>query len=259
MPTPFPGMDPYLEQRGLWEQVHTRLIVAIADALVPLVRPKYRVDIELRVYQEVGFTKSKDDLAGLPDVVIAEKPLREAAAVYNADPRMLVVELPEVYEVRERYLEIRQTESNDVVTVIEVLSPTNKQSGEGRKEYLTKRKQILGSHTNLIEIDLIRAGERMPMTIRQGDLLDYHVLVSRACQRPRADVYTCGLRQPLPTIPVPLLENDPEPDVPLNQLLHDLYDRAGLDLAVDYRQPPNPPLSPEDEAWVKSLLQRSVA
>lgn len=104
MPTPFPGMDPYLEQRGLWEQVHTRLIVAIADALVPLVRPKYRVDIELRVYQEVGFTKSKDDLVGMPDVVIAEKPLREAAAVYNADPRMLIVELPEVHEVRERFL-----------------------------------------------------------------------------------------------------------------------------------------------------------
>ncbi len=248
-------MDPYLEQRGLWEQVHTRLIVAIADALVPQVRPKYRVDIELRIYQEVGFFKSKDDLVGMPDVVIAEKPMREAATAYSADPRMVVVELPEIYEVRERYLEIRHIESNDVVALIELLSPTNKQPGEGRKEYLTKRARILSSHTGLIEIDLIRTGERMPMTIRDGKLLDYHILVSRARQRPRAEVYTFGLRQPVPSFPLPLLNGDPEPVVPLNQLLHDTYDRAGLDLAIDYRRPLDPPLSLEDAAWVESLLQ----
>ncbi len=248
-------MDPYLEQRGLWEQVHTRLIVAIADALVPQVRPKYRADIELRTYTEVGFLRSRDDFVGMPDVVVTEKTLRDDAATYSADPNILIADLPEVYEARERYLEIRYVESNDVVAVIELLSPTNKRPGQGRKEYLSKRAQVLGSRTHLVEIDLIRIGERMPMTIRGGKLRDYHILVSRARQRPRAEVYTFGLRQPAPSFPLPLLNGDPEPVVPLNQLLHDLYDRAGYDLAIDYRRPLDPPLSPEDAAWVESLFQ----
>jgi hypothetical protein len=144
MPTPFPGMDPYLEQPGIWQQVHTRLIVAIADALVPKVSPKYRVDIELRVYSQAEFSQSKDDLVGIPDAVITEKQVREVAPAYATGAAIVTAELPEVYEVRERFLEIRTVKGGDTIAVIEVLSPTNKRPGRGREEYqyITKRSRI---------------------------------------------------------------------------------------------------------------------
>ncbi len=114
--------------------------------------------------------------------------------------------------------------------------------------------QVLGSLTHLVEIDLIRAGTPMPMRLREGSPGNYRIVISRASRRPTADVYAFTLRDPIPDFPVPLLKDDPEPRAPLNQLLHDLYDRAGYDLALDYRQPLDPPLSPEDAAWAATRL-----
>ncbi len=254
-------MDPYLEARGIWEQVHTRLIVAMADSIAPQVRPKYRVDIELRTYQETGFNSTQKDLLGMPDVVVKsqspDKALHETAQVYRLEPLVLVAQLPETYEARERYLEVRAADSGDVITVIELLSPTNKTRGKGRIEYENKREAILASRTHLIEIDLLRSGERMPVAVHDAKLLDYYILISRSGHRPRAEVYTFGLRQPIPSFPIPLLAGDPEPTVPLNQLLHEVYGRAGYDLAIDYTKPCAPPLSPEDAAWAATLVQPS--
>ena len=256
MPTPFPGMDPYLEQRGLWEQVHTRLIVAIADALTPQVRPRYRVDIEERVYVDVGFANPRpEDLVGKPDVLVLEGEHAGGAATTTlASPPPLVAELPMPDEVTERYLEVREVATHDVITVIELLSPTNKRPGVGRTEYETKRLKVLTTFTHLVEIDLIRSGVPLPMRLRAGSPGDYRIVVSRAGRRPSADVYAFTLRDPIPDFPVPLLKGDPEPLIPLNQLLHELYDRAGYDLAIDYRQPLDPPLSSEAAAWAAEYL-----
>lgn len=249
-------MDPYLEQRGLWEQAHTALIVAIQQYLAPRLRPRYRVDIEERVYVEAGFIGSRpEDLVGKPDVLVIEgERAGSAAAATLVGPLPLVAELPMPNEVNERYLQVREVATRDVIAVIELLSPTNKRPGVGRTEYETKRLKVLASFTHLVEIDLIRSGAPLPMRLRAGSPGDYRLVVSRAGRRPSADVYAFTLRDPIPDFPLPLLKGDPELLVPLNQLLHDLYDRAGYDLAIDYGQPLDPPLAPEDAAWAAAQV-----
>jgi len=251
MPTPFPGMDPYLEHPDLWPDVHHRLIVAIADALAPVLRPRYRVLVETRTYRvepgEVVFI-------GRPDVTTVH-PMREAAQPYAAPaPRQpLTVEVPVPDLVEEGYLEVRDVRSGEVVTVVELLSPTNKRPGEGRRLYETKRLSILGSLTHLVEIDLIRAYEPM-LVYGDGRHRHYRILVSRAERRPRAELYAFNVQDPIPTFKLPLRRGDEEPVVDLGRLLHELYDRAGYDLSVDYRQDPVPPFEGEAAEWVAELL-----
>ena len=262
MPTPFPGMDPFIESSRLWSQFHTALIVAIQQYLTPQLRPKYRVEIEERTYQQLEFISAHtDDLVGIPDVLIEQsKKLREAAVAYSAGDTEIITpltaELPQYYDAKERYLEVRHLESQEIITVMELISPSNKIKGKGKEEYEEKRKKVLASYTHFIEIDLTRTGRVLPMKLHNGSVGDYRILVSRAPQRPRADVYAFKLRQPIPSFPVPLLQEDPEPIVPLNQLVHELYDRAGYDMAIDYNQPLDPPLSSEDAAWAESLINK---
>lgn len=255
MPRPFPGMDPYLEQRGLWEGVDTRLIVAMADALAPLVRPDYRVDVEQRTYLAVI---APDELIGRPDVlVVAMKEPRVAYATQTASAgaKVSVAELPWVEETVERYLEIRAVAGGDVVTVIELLSHSNKSFRRGRDQYERKRLAVLASMSHLVEIDLLRAGDPMPMRITgNGQRAHYRMVVSRYWQRPQADVYLFNVRDRIPDLPIPLRRGEPEPILPLNQVVHDLYDRAGYDLAIDYSRPADPPLEEDDAEWAAQVI-----
>jgi hypothetical protein len=257
MPSPFPGMDPYLERRGLWEEVHAGLIVAIQQFLSPLVRPRYRVAIERRTYLAI---LSPDDFAGKPDVLIVASTDQsfDATSATSSGATPHVAELPMPDEVIERYLEVRDIVTGEVVAVIEILSPTNKLVGEGRLQYERKRLQVLASSTNLIEIDLLRLGTPLPFRMRNGDSTsDYRIVVSRAQLRPRADLYLFNVRDPIPDFPMPLRPDEPEPILPLNQILHELYDRAGYDLAIDYHQAPDPPLSRTDARWATQLLRHA--
>src|SRR2546427_8498850 len=153
MPTPFPGMDPYLERRAHWHAVHTRLLVAIADALGPQVWPHYRVDIELRTYIALLTSES---LAGISDVLVMSSP-REVGHPIAPAPGIApqVVEVPIPEEIHERYLVVREVTTQDVVTVLAILSLANKLTHEGREAYEAKRTIVLGSKTNLVEIDLL--------------------------------------------------------------------------------------------------------
>jgi hypothetical protein len=258
MPTPFPGMDPYLERPGVWEEVHTRLLVAIADALGPQVRPKYRVGVEQRTYLAV-ITPDEYELVGKPDVLVTAS-RRQAQFVQETAPTVSlapkIAELPMPEEITERYLEVRDVVTGEVITAIELLSPTNKLTRDGRAQYERKRTTVLGSATHFIEIDLLRRGEPFPFWVRDGDAQsDYRIIVSRAQDRPQAVVYLFTIRDPIPDIPVPLQPGDAEPSVALNRLLHDVYDRAGYDLAVDYRQSPPPPqMAAQDVQWMQQLL-----
>lgn len=258
MTTPFPGMDPYLERRGVWSEVHTRLIVAIADELGPKIRPQYRVGVDLRTY--LALTTS-EELVGVPDVLVVapSETSRETAASKTTMAVMpQTVELPMPEEIVERYLEIRDVATGEVIIVIEILSLANKLLHEGRKQYENKRLAIIGSRTNRVEIDLLRAGKPLPMRpLNDGGESDYRILVSRASRRPHADAYLFNVRDPIPDIPIPLRPGETEPLILLNPLLHDLYDRAGFDLTLDYSQPPQPSLRDEDAAWAKKLLQQS--
>ncbi|MHC5595994.1 MAG: DUF4058 family protein [Nostoc sp.] len=251
MGNPFPGMNPYLEQPELWHQVHNRLIVAIADDLTPQIAPKYRVSIEERVYTSV------DDilLVGIADVAVANRNTTDTSTTLTAAkltvPSKVKVPIPE--QVTERFLEVRATQSQEVVAVIEILSPKNKRSKEGRAAYENKRQKILASATNLVEIDLLRQGESMP--VLGAIATDYSILVSRSYNRPDADLYTFDLKNPIPVFPVPLRQREPEPIVDLQRLLNEIYERARLDLAIDYSQPLKIVRSPQEEVWLKEILQ----
>jgi hypothetical protein len=250
MQNPFPGMNPYLEQPELWHQVHNRLIVAIADDLTPRIAPEYRVSIEERIYTSI------DDslVVGVADIAVA----RRSGNLATLSPETLsiptTVQVPMPEQVTERYLEIRATASQEVVCVIEILSPKNKRPGEGRTAYESKRLKILASATHLIEIDLLRAGEPIPVVGLQPS--GYHIMVSRSYRRPNADLYTVSLQERLPTFPIPLRENQPEPVIDLQMILNDIYQRARFDLAIDYAKRLKPALSPEDAAWMKNILNQ---
>lgn len=250
-------MNPYLEHPTLWSEVHSRLIVAIADALAPHLRPKYRVAIEKRVYQTSG---EESLLVGIPDVVVGRSSASgnqptPSVAVVLAPVKPITVNIPMPEEVREGYLEVREVGTGEVVTAIEVLSPKNKRSGEGRRAYESKRQKVLGSSTHLIEIDLLRGGQPMPI-LENGIQATYRLLVSRSDRRPQAQLYPFRLQEPIPSFQLPLRYGDSEPLVDLQALLHDVYDRAGFDLAIDYTHEPVPPLSEADAVWANALLQQ---
>jgi hypothetical protein len=260
MPSPFPGMDPYLEQPTFWPSFHSRLIVALADALAPQLRPRYYVEVETRTYTDTP--SGGELLVGIPDaVVLAAKPAAAGLETPASSRKIAVqpapqqVTLPLPIEINERYLEVREVGSNAIVTVVEVLSPKNKRQGKGRKLYEDKRQLILSSASHLVEIDLLRGDEPLPM---QGvvQLADYHILVSRAETRPQADLYAVTVRQPLPRFPLPLKGRDEAVAVEMSDIFSGIYDRASYDLRLDYTQPPPPPaFSEADQRWIQDLLQ----
>ena len=247
MPSPFPGMNPFIEQPELWSEFHSRMIVAIADALDNLLSRNYRVAVEKRIYL------SQDDeqvLIGIPDIAVtSSKNLPKdssASAVAVAEPQ--TVELPQVEEVQERYLEIREGTTGIVITTLELLSPKNKRAGTGRDAYLQKRQQILSSQTNLVEIDLLRGGRPLPMKGSRDS--DYRVLVSRSCDRPQAQLYGFNLGQEIPTFEVPLQKGSSEPLLQLQPLMHQVYDRARFELAINYTQVLSPQLNSTEKSWI---------
>ena len=251
MKSPFPGMDPYLEHPSLWPDMHNRLIAALADDLSERVAPRYYVGLERRTY----FLKA-DDLVFItrPDIAVA---LATEMSILAPQPATSVtmpeVEVPMQDEVFENFLEIREVKTGKLITVLELLSPVNKLHKQGREEYERKRGYVFRSWTNLVEIDLLRAGDSMPVVGAQVQS-DYRILVSRGLQRPRASLIACTLRQPIPAFILPLLPGDDEPEVALNRILHALYQRARFDLRLDYTQPPIPPLAETDAAWARELI-----
>jgi Protein of unknown function (DUF4058) len=255
MPSPFPGMDPYLERHNVWPDVHSALIVATRDTLAPQVAPAYYVAIEERTYI---VALDSTEFVGRPDVAVITaqteaRPVSEAATATAVASVAQTVVLPQFEEVRERYLEIRDTQTHAVVTAVQILSPSNKAPGEGRAAYEEKRRQVLSTLTNLVEIDLLRGGK--PMEMQPPPQGDYCILVGAGWERPRARLYACSIRQALPEVPVPLRRGEQEARLPLGKLLADIYARAYYDLRLDYRQPPEPPLAPPDAAWADALLR----
>ncbi|MCC5617051.1 DUF4058 family protein [Nostoc sp. CHAB 5836] len=258
MPSPFPGMNPYLEHPSLWAGIHHRLITAIANDLAPKLRPKYIVAIEERVYEVSGDTAL---LIGVPDVSVQSSPyaVRSPESNLAVAPTTQSIEvllpLPEI--LTEAYLEIRAVETEEVVTIIEVLSPKNKQVGIGRMQYETKRLKILGSATHFVEIDLLRQGNGMAMV---GDFRQshYRIVVSKSETRPKAQLYGFNLQDRIPVFPVPLRTNELEPAIDLRSLLDQIYDQGSYDLRIDYSRPPIPALSEPDMAWVTERLQQQA-
>ncbi len=249
MRSPFPGMNPYLEAPALWSEVHSWLIVELARMLNQSITPKYRAAVEKRVYEE-------SILVGIPDVSIVRQsravPVKATPTATATLSQPILVALPESETTIERYLEVREVATGEVVTVVEILSPKNKRSGEGREQYLSKRQKVLGSQSHLVEIDLLRGGEALP--IQDAGRSNYRVLVSRVEQRPIAELYPFDLRDQLPCFGLPLRSGDESVPIDLNVLMQMVYESAALDLAIDYGQQTTPRLSQDDFDWVQEMV-----
>jgi len=252
-------MDPYLEDPAGWPNLHVNLITEVQAVLNRQLRPKYYARAEERVY-----VSDQDDpgrRAIVPDVRILAReeqppgpwvPQGDQAAVAVAEPVEVVTLIAD--EIRESRVEVFDASTRQVVTVIEVLSPTNKIPGaRGQQSYRRKRTEVLASPSHWIEIDLLRDGERF-MAAELIPYGDYFVHVSRAERRPAGTVWPIRLTQRLPIIPVPLRAPDLDGQLDLQQVLATVYDRSSYDLTIDYGREPAPRLPRAYAEWANRLL-----
>lgn len=260
MTTPFPGMDPYLEQPGMWPDVHNSLIGSIRDQIQAQIAPHYRAVITpYVVFESIEIAPVR---AAIPDVGMFERdaPLSgggaggSTAVASQAAP----LTLPAVMEVPTEYarIELRTVRDHVLVTAIELLSPANKRPGaDGADAYEKKRQELFRSTAHLLEIDLLRAGKR-PQVARPLPEAPYFLFLSRVQRRPYIDIWPLSLREPIKPVPVPLRHPDPAVPLDLGAAVHEAYQRARYDLDIDYRaDPPPPTLSPDDAAWLDAHLK----
>jgi Protein of unknown function (DUF4058) len=259
MPSPFPGMDPYLERPSIWPDVHNKFVSELQTALNSRLPPNYVARMELRVYVSDEGDPGRQVL--VPDLRIERsspagngESTGVGVAVEVAEPLEYFLQLEE--EISEVFLTIVEPESKSLVAVIEVLSYTNKIRGSsGRKSFLEKKREVLATEAHWIEIDLLRKGERLP-TSPLVVLSEYRVTVSRGNARKKARYWPIKLRQKLPVIGIPLKGKDVDVSVDLGSVLNVAYDNAAYNPSIDYRQPPVPPLRPDDTKWANGLLRK---
>jgi len=254
----FPGMDPYLENPQLFPGIHSRMVVYMADQMLPALQPRYIASVCERVYVE-----GPQERPIVPDVWIRGRNDEVNGGIAVAEPDMdepVLVKAPEL-EIREPYIEILDRDSGmRVVTVIELVSPFNKYAGPGREAYLAKQQEILHSPTHLVEIDLLRRGPHVlavPLAVVDGQY-EYHYLVSVSrAQSPRNsfEVYPRTVRQPLPRIRIPLADDDPDVRLDIRAALEQAFHAGSYRQRIDYKQPCQPPLIERDQAWADELIQ----
>lgn len=257
MKSPFPGMDPYLERQ--WRDVHHRLVTHTVEVINESLPSDLAARSEDRVY--VDYEGMPTRVIG-PDVRVVELPERTGAwresqsAVATDEPMVLELEFE---PLAEPYIEIIEMNGGKVITVIEFISPTNKLEGYGKSAYLKKREEYICSNANLVEIDLVRAGDWVsmlqPYHVPKPYRSTYRVSVVRAIRRDKAEFYGISLRQRLPAFRVPLRPSDKDVALDLQPLLDRVYVTGRYDGSIDYRKPCEPPLDASDAAWVDELLK----
>jgi hypothetical protein len=258
MDNPFPGIDPYLEAQRPWQDFHTAFLTYTRDALNEQLPDRYDVEIQeqITLVSHPGDTVSRR----YPDLMVVVDPLRAASwtpeAARGAGIALKPVTIPLdttliKEEVVRRWIEIRRQPDRSLVTVIELLSPSNKEA-PGRSEYVEKRLELIDRPVHLVEIDFLIGGHRLPMgkPMPRGD---YFALVARADQRPDCDVFAWSVHEPLPTIPIPL--DPPDPDFPLDLavLYATAYVKGRYARKIHRDRPLGLPLAPEDLAWASSV------
>lgn len=258
MDSPFPGMDPYLE--GFWNDVHGKLIAYIADELNESLPARFRAGLQQRVI--IADVEEPATGSRYPDVAILEAPTFGSGTTAVLSSRALIRE-PSILAFRpeplkEYSIEILDTKSSDkVVTAIEVLSPANKQAGDGRAQFKSKQSEYRTGRVNRVEIDLLRTGRRLfdfpQRSLAPEQDKPYYVLVYRAHRPGECELYAIDLREPLPVIDIPLRAADPDVALDLQPLIRRVY-RNGR-LRIDYAQPCDPPLDGADAEWAGQLLR----
>lgn len=257
MPSPFPGMDPYLEGY-LWPDVHSALANKIRQQLTPLLRPKYTARLDIYLAED-PFPEEEIGIL-YPDVEVIEIVNCQPTASSNPNqttltitPPSLTLPVPQINQIRLTRIEIRDTANNRLITSIEILSPVNKRE-PGLTAYRQKQKRLYQANIHLLEIDLLRRGTR-PFAQPRLPEVPYCIALTRANAK-QLEIWAIALPSRLPIVPVPL--DDPDPDVPLDlqAALSSVYEEAAYDLSLNYNQPPPPPtLEPKDSAWLQSQIQ----
>jgi hypothetical protein len=235
-------MDPYIEDPEIWSDFHLNLATEIQAILNAEIRPRYIARLNSRVtYEVIEIARTR---GVRPDVAVwqPQPPRGEmGGTAYAIAPAPFESEVSVELPLRLVSIEIRQTDSMELVTAIEVLSPVNKRPGhEAYGEYLRKRRELLRSMTHLLEIDLLRGGQRPPLETDVPDA-PYYVTLSREERRPKVEVWPLQLGEELPVLPVPLLAPDPDAPLDLGTAVAAVYERGGYADLIDYTQPPPPP------------------
>lgn len=264
MPSPFPGMDPYLESATHWSDFHSRYVNVLSERIGDLLPRNYVARIEeeeVVIIEPDGFLKR-----AVPDVAVVRDPLRTSGRQSNAGTATVapgmepitVTNLQLLDPHTQAYIKIVRLPEHELVTVLELLSPVNK-GGDGRGFYIEKRQRLMGQPVNIVELDLIRAGKRLGGFSRALPTGDYYAFVSRADRRPYTEVYFWGVRRRLPLIPVPLRGSDPDIQLDLGAAFAVAYERGRYAGIVDYSAPPPPPpFAGEDAEWVVQTARAAV-
>ena len=254
MPSPFPGMDPYLEGY-LWPDVHSALASKIRQSLTPLLRPKYAARLEVYLAED-PFPEGEIGIL-YPDVEVVETPQRQRptqapnGSTLTITPPAFALPVTQAIQIRLTRVEIRDTANNKLITSIEILSLINKRE-PGLTTYRQKRQRLYRADVHLLELDLLRRGTR-PFAQPRLPKVPYCMALTRT-QSKQVEIWPVELPTSLPVVPVPL--QSPDPDVPLDlqAVLTAIYDEAAYDLTLDYHQAPPPPvLSDADSKWIKSF------
>lgn len=255
MPSPFPGMNPYLEQESVWHDFHERFCPVAAEMLTAQVRPHYIVKIDEHVYIHELPAETRRFL-GRADVAVTRSPATadsgSTAQVLTAPAR---VRLPAVDIERLSFVEIEDRESRQLVTAIELLSFSNKYAGPDREQYLAKRGRLFASAAHFVEVDLLRGGPRMP--VEDLPECDYYAMVSRVEERFSAGLWPIRLPDRLPIIPIPLRPPHGDARLDLQAILHRVYDAAGYEDYI-YMGQPQPRLAPDRTNWAQQFIPRTT-
>ena len=232
VPSPLPGMNPYLEQEDVWHDFHKRFMPAAAEMLLPQVRPDYIVKLDHHEYlHKMSFNKRQ------------EKGWSEAVDID-----------------RQTFIAIRHHQTRQLAAVVELLSPSTKRPGADQDAYLADRLKFLRCGAHLVELDLLRGGPR-PL-IEDLPVAEYRVTmtritVTRSTEQQSTILWPVHLVQPLPLITVPLRHPDPDAAFDLKAVLDRVYDAAGYEDYI-YTGFPQPPLSDQDSRWATQFIPRTV-
>jgi uncharacterized protein DUF4058 len=275
MPSPFPGMDPYLEAPDIWPDFHDRLASEASTVLNRLLPRPYYARLEMR--PEVGIVGDEQPRRVVPDVALVRP---QSTTGRSSGMTTAVVDQPRTElspsvrmkvpnePLRHHFVEIRDaSRGHALVTLIEIVSPTNKRPGPDRRAYEAKQREIQNSDTSLIEVDLLRGGEPLvggpaivEMTCRLEPRPDYLIAVDRAWQRGAEldyELFPTRLEESLPCIPVPLREGEAEVPLDMQYVFLQAYDGGPYARgAVNYDEPPDPPVPPQSADWLAECLKR---
>ncbi len=270
MPSPFPGMDPFLERPLHFAGFHHDFITFLQMAIQPQLPEQYFCSTGERIWVEgEELHSAQPDVAvargGGPSAWAAES-RGGAATLVEVETEPTIVTVP-MTEERETYLEIR-TRGDDgetLVTALELLSPANKRPGPGRDLYRRKQRETLAGQTHLIEIDLLRGGRHTTAVAetrlrRKFPNFDFHVCLKRFDSLEDYTVWAFPLERRLPRIGIPLLPGDPGIEIDLQAAFVQTYDIGPYRKREKYELAElDPPLPERLKAWAEGLLAaRSV-